>query len=51
MIILVLTCDACMEDFGPNGSAASLRRAAKALGWRRFGGLDLCPACAQKDPR
>lgn len=36
----------------PQGrSVAAARSDAKATGWRRVGGRDICPGCQVKDPR
>lgn len=48
---LDVSCDACPDCVsgvsGRNASAVEARRIARAQGWKRIQGRDLCPACAK----
>lgn len=52
--VLQLVCDGlgCQEaysaDYSDLDSAVTQRKKAARLGWRRSGGIDLCPTCVQR---
>lgn len=48
--LVYVTCDGCYRPCGSEeqmaDGAREARRLAKALGWKRVDGHDLCPKCA-----